>query len=536
MREHMGRVAAPIALLLATLLAGGARVASAQDRADTTRVTYRTRDVVFIAAGRAEGVAVGDTVQVEGDSAFAPVLAVVLSLARHSASALLLDPGSRVRAGQRARYRAHPVPAEAAPEPAPDTALAVPAAAPVAPAAPPEPAMHRARAPPVAATRLTGSVQLDEYAFSPGVPGFTTHQTSLGLSIRAPLGGAGELRLRTRSRWRDGATDAGLDGLSHLFYQAELRLAPRGAPWGLTVGRLFPTDLMVLGFLDGAQFDVRLGAGHRVGLLGGFVPDAADLGFSSATARVAGWWAFGESGRLTGALGGAADWADGAHRRTQLAAQTQWRPGDRTTLSLYANADVPAAWDSSSSGITISTLSVSLHAPLPAGFRGGIALESHQAARLWDRLASDSLPLPGRLDGVTLSLGRELGGVGLDASVGALRRSGDPNPTYRGTLFVHWRGISVTATGVRGDLADYTSLLARFVLPRRALPVLVSISGLASVTTTPAGGASPRRVAVRPEVSRMLAGGLFLSAGGEFGRQAGRATTSAHAGVSYHFR
>ena len=496
---------------------------------DTTHVTYRTRDVVFVAAGRASGVAVGDTLDVLLNDTTTLVQAVVLSLAERSASARLLNPDAPVDVGARVRFRPHPL--EVAAAPAPDTVprdTASPASAPVAPSfQPSEPRLH-----------WRGGIQLDQYATSAGVGGLDSYQSAAGFTLTAPLSRAFEVRIRSRARWRSGtgATTTGLDGFWNVLYQAEARIGSPGGAFQLSLGRFIPSEMMAIGYLDGAKIDVRLGGSQHVGLIGGFVPTADKLGFSSATSRFGGYWAFGGDGPVSGAFGAAADWSQGAHRRTQLAAQGTWRPGSGLSFSVYADADVPAAWDTLSSGTRLTTLYANLYTPLPLGFRGGIGVESHEAARLWEFAAVDTFPLPGRLQGATASLGHGIGRASVDLTAGYLQRQGDPSGTWRGTLSVFAGPLAIMATAQHGDLADYGSMLARIWVAQRSLPVSLSLSGLVSMTRTPGGGVTSWRYSLRPELTRSFPGGVFLSLGCEVATFAGTTTTDAHAGLSYYFR
>lgn len=495
---------------------------------DTTHVTYRTRDVVFVAAGRAHGVAVGDTLDVLLNDTTTLVRAVVLSLAERSASARLLNSDAPVDVGARVRFYPHPVEVAAAPaaDSVPQDTAATAAA--VAPAfQPSEPRLH-----------WRGGIQFDQYATSAGVAGLNSYQSAAGFTLTAPLSRSVEVRIRSRARWRSGpgATTTGLDGFWNVLYQAEARIGAPSGPFQLSLGRFIPSEMMAIGYLDGAKLDVRLGGSQHVGLIGGFVPTADKLGFSSATSRVGGYWAFGGAGPVSGALGAAADWSQGAHRRTQLAAQGTWRPGSRLSFSVYADADVPAAWDTLSSGIRLTTLYANLYAPLPLGFHGGIGVESHEAARLWEFAAVDTFPLPGRLQGATVSLGRGIGRASVDVTAGYLQRQGDPSGTWRGTLSVFAGPLAIMATGQHGDLADFGSFLTRIWVPQRSLPVSLSLTGLVSMTRTPGGGVTSWRYSVRPELTRSLPGGVFFSLGCEVAAFAGTTTTDAHAGLSYYFR
>ncbi len=113
------RAAAAWILMVTALVAvaAPARVQAQQDSGaapDTARITYRTEDMVFVAAGRTAGLAVGDTLELLANDQSVVAHAVVLSVAQRTASARLLGPATRVAVGQLVRFTPHPPPAQTA--------------------------------------------------------------------------------------------------------------------------------------------------------------------------------------------------------------------------------------------------------------------------------------------------------------------------------------------------------------------------------------------------------------------------------------
>ncbi len=523
-------VRAGIALLISTLLCATLRPLEAQGVA---RVSYRTREIVFLTAGRAEGVAVGDTVSVLREDGSALASAVVLSVALHTASARLLGPDVPVAVGLGVAFVPRPpdAPADSTGlSPPPDTALAGDTAGYViAPVADARPGPSR---------RWRGGIHLEQYGSSDAAnTGLRTTQTVGALDLQAPLTSAVTLHVRSTSRYRAGASRdlVGTPALTTIPYQAELRIASAAGAWSLSLGRFVPTGAMGLGYLDGARLDVRVAAAHRLGFVGGLVPKAERLRFSTDTKRVGAYWAFGGSDAFEGTLSAAADWSQGARRRTEVAAQSYWRVTPSVRAHLWTEVDLPVP-DGPFTGARLSTFVAGLNADLPAGFRGGVGVQSHQAVPLWDPDAPpDTLPLPGRLTGGTVSLGHDVGRMRLDVTGGALKREGDASPTLRGMLTASLGAVYATASVMHGDLMDYRSLFVRFRVPATALPFSFSIGGSASASSTPGGGTTFWRYSVRPELSWYAGRGLFASAGGDIGTYAGHTTTWLHAGVTYRF-
>lgn len=516
-------------------------------QADSAHVSYRTTEIVFFTAGRAEGVRVGDTVAVLGTGDAVVARAVVVSASLHASSARLLGTDVQVAVGQRVRFEAH-LTAEGADSaaargiagalraeadtagPRVDTTAADSAARAQVP-------VRRAWAP-RSPQRLSGGLQIEEMASSVGSTGaLTSYQTAGSLYLNAPLSSGVELRTRISGRWRSGAAGrtTGLDGFHAIPYELQLRLGVPGGGWSASIGRFVPMEAVGLGYLDGARFELRLGA-QRVGIVGGFVPSVADLSVSSATKRGGVYWAFGGNGALAGSVSAAADWSQGARRRTLVASQTYWRIPGRLALSASAEVDVGSP-SMTVHGLQLTNGYASLRMDLPLGFRGSVGVESHQAILLWESMmAGDTTPPAGRLNGVNASLGRDLFGFRVDLSGGALKGANDAAPSYRGTMMVSRGVIFLMASGQHGDLFDHGALIARIMVPYRALPFNASLGATANFTRTAGGAVTQWRCSLQPEISRSVGSGLFASLGGDIGTFAGRTSAFLHAGVSYRFR
>jgi hypothetical protein len=543
-RAHRPSAVALLALVGGLVVAPTRPVVAQGDsaRVDSAQVSYRTTDIVFFSAGRAEGVRVGDTVSVVGDGGSVLARAVVLSAAPHTASARLLGTDVPVAVGQRVRFDAR-LATEAAdslaatrdstPALRGDTAQGADSAARAE--APPPPRGRWVRPDP----RARGGIQIEEIGSSTGSTGaLTSYQTVGSVFLMAPLLSGVELRTRISGRWRSGAAarTTGLDGFRAIPYELQLRLGPAEGAWSASLGRFVPTEAPGLGYLDGARLEVRLGSQQRLGVVAGFVPEVANLSVSTATKRGGVYLAFGGSGALAGSLSAAADWSAGARRRTLVASQTYWRLLDHLWLSASAEVDIGSP-SMTVHGLQLTNGYANLRMDLPLGFRGSVGVESHQAILLWESVqAGDSTPLAGRLNGLSASLGRDILGFRVDLSGGALKRSTDPAPTYRGMLSLSHGLFFLVASGQHGDLFDYGTIMARLMLPYRALPVTASLGASASVTRSAGGAVSQWRYSIQPELSRSLGGGLFMSLGGDIGTYAGRTTTFVHAGVSYRFR
>jgi hypothetical protein len=500
---------------------------------DSARVSYRTTEIVFFTAGRAEGVRVGDTVAVLGAGDAVVSRAVVVSASLHASSARLLGSDVPVAVGQRVRYDVRLAVEDADNAyPRADTTAADSAALAEVP-------VRRPRAPPRQVQRFNGGLQIEEMASSVGSIGaLGSYQTAGSLYLNAPLTSGIELRTRVSGRFRRGAAGrtTGLDGWHAIPYELQLRFGIPGGGWSASIGRFVPTEAAGLGYLDGARLELRLGGQQRVGIVGGFVPSVTDLSVSTTTKRGGVYWAFGGSGAFVGSLSAAADWSEGARRRTLVASQTYWRLFGHLWLSASTEVDIGSP-SMTVHGVQLTNGYANLRMDLPLGFRGSVGVESHQAILLWESvMAGDTSPPAGRLNGVNASLGHDLFGFRVDVSGGALQGANDAVPSYRGTMSISRGVLFLMASGQHGELFDYGALAARIVMPYRALPFNASLGASATFTRTAGGAVTQWRYSLQPEISRSIGGGLFASLGGDIGTFAGLTSTFLHAGVSYRFR
>ena len=510
-----------------------AQQASAAARRDSARVSYRTEDLVFVTAGRLAGLAVGDTLEIAGRGGAVVARAVVTSVAQRTASAALISGGYLVAVGQIVRFTAHPrAETAAAPAPPPDTAVAGVAA----PSPADTGAVPRVVASPVRPARWRASVNLDQTASSTGgAQSLTTYQTIGTVAASGPVASWLSFSTRSTTRYRNGSgglAGFGLTGSSTILYELKARVAPAGGWWNFQIGRFVPTDIPSLGFVDGASLEVQPGRGERIGFLAGYAPDVYTMDPSTQVAQAGAYWGF--SGQtLSGALSGATQWQWSQIRRTWFSAQTFWAPTTGASFSLLADVDHGAGWESFR-GFRLTNLSVGLHANLPLGFRGGVTYETHASLLLFSMLlAGDTFPLPGRLTGVTATLGRDLLGSAVEVSAGYLKRVTDVNPTYRGTFTIFNRHFMFAAMGQHGDLFDFGSAVARVPFLFGASPFTAALSVSSNVTRTPGGAQTLWRYGLSPELGLRLGGGFYASLNADIGQYAGLTSSYLRAGVSY---
>jgi hypothetical protein len=260
------------ALLLAALQA--VPVLAQPTRGPAITVTYRSETAVYVSAGRAAGLAVGD-VLVLGTPPDTVAEVEVTFLAEHSASCRVvketrpLKPGDalvRVAAG-----RAAP------PSPPPPELSAPPARVARGAPAPSRPA-------PLA--RVTGGFSVG-YSTTQDRSGFGRDASEqfarYDLALRDVSGRPLEARVRGSVRQLEreqlfGPTIPASESRDRL-YEASVAWRPQTGAFAAMAGRLGATPFPGLGYLDGALGEIRPTAWSQVGAFAGTTPDADDASF-----------------------------------------------------------------------------------------------------------------------------------------------------------------------------------------------------------------------------------------------------------------
>ncbi len=355
------------------------------------------------------------------------------------------------------------------------------------------------------------------------------------MALSGPLTSWVSVAARTTSRFRSGSAalgTLGLTGNSTILYQLQARVAPPGGWWNFSLGRFLPADAPGMGYLDGAQFEVQPAQGQRIGVLAGYAPDVFTMDPSTQVARGGAYYGF-TGQKLSGSVSGATEWQWSQIRRAWFSGQAFWSPAPGTSFSLLTDVDHGAGWESFR-GLRLTDLSAAVNTTLPAGFRAGFAYQTQQALQLFSMVVlGDTFPLPGRLTELTATLGHDVFGSSLEVSGGYLKRTTDPNPTWRGTLTLFGRHFMLAAMGQHSDLFDFGSLVVRVPIPLGNSPVTAALGAASNVVRTPGGAETLWRYGVQPELGYRLGGGFYFSMSGDIGQYAGLTSTYLRAGVSY---
>ncbi len=248
-------------------------------RADAFTVTYRSATSVYVSAGRAAGISVGDRLAVTDRGQTVAELEVAF-VAEHSSSCRILNETRAVKVGDRvASLRGGaPRPEAALPPPARPTSTP-PAGVPGAPAAP-----SGVRAPaPMARVSGSASVGWSNFRDGTGSGRHVEERTArYGFSFREVGGHPLEMVVRgsNRQALRDNirATVLPNDERRDRLYEASLAWTPPGRPFSARAGRLGAHPFTTLGYLDGVLGELRPTGAVQIGAFGGRRPDAEDAG------------------------------------------------------------------------------------------------------------------------------------------------------------------------------------------------------------------------------------------------------------------
>lgn len=251
------RRALPLLLLLLAATAGAQTAVS---------VRYRSAETVYLDAGSAAGLAVGDRLEVLRGNAVAGVVEVIYT-AERSASCRVISETTPIATGDRVRK--------------------VGSAAPLPRNDPPPARAATAFAPAPRTMSLSGTATVDvEASNGQGDDAIETTRAVGRLNFRlrdiAGLPLHFRMRLRAAEENRDGALPSFLPANEsrNRFYQLELQWEPPSGRYAVHAGRLGANPFLGTGYLDGVMARVRVLRGIDVGGFAGLRPDLEELTFS----------------------------------------------------------------------------------------------------------------------------------------------------------------------------------------------------------------------------------------------------------------
>jgi len=490
-------------------------------------VSYVSVDHVYLAAGRADGLAVGDRLEKVNNKRVAAVLEVVF-VAQHSASCRLLEENGAVHAGDTLiRTRQAPAPpadSRAAAVP-PEPAVTTPVDAPVPGAAP-------ARAP----TALFGTIALTTYHWNDHTAtGLDFTQSSARLNLRAENFGRENVTLavRTRGRYdvRSRAYNTGgpeTEWKNRLWVLSLTYQAP-GSPVSLSAGRFLPHGLGNVGYIDGGMLGVRLSKRLQSGVLAGRRPEWAYNEPQISLVKYGGFVAYrsGVGGPLyvDQVMGAAAEVHDGTLSRSFLTWNGSVRRGGLAGVNQSIEMDVNRGWRREKAGksVTISSLYLQSWLRLSRALRLSLQYDNRQNywtveyASMADSLFDDRVRqgLRGRID--LTPFARTM----VSASLGYRKATGDADPTVNYALSIHRSGLLGAASTIRLNLSGFDGVYEHgtnygvrvYLPPWRSIRVYLATGGYAYSVDGQGDGRHSRSFELGTNLD--LPGGLYIGSSAE---------------------
>jgi hypothetical protein len=309
---------------------GGGLSAGAPVRSGPLTVTYRSQTAVYLSAGRAAGLAVGDRLALMSGTEKAAELEVVF-LADHSSSCRVVAETRPVKPGDKLVRLGPP---RTAPPADGQREFTVTTPASLAPAA--YGSASATRDTPQRWARVSGgaSVGVGGFQDSSG-KGRNLQEQALRADVSASeiMGMPLEARVRMSGRRveRDGLPSLTLKAVDtrQRLYEASVAWVPVGGRFAVAAGRLGGGAFAGMGYLDGFVGQARPAAGVQVGGFFGRTPDALDVGLPTG-AKYGAFVRFARQGRTPGELvfSGAREFAGSEISREYVGQQAQLRSGN----------------------------------------------------------------------------------------------------------------------------------------------------------------------------------------------------------------
>jgi len=317
-------------------------------------VKYRSASNAYLEAGRAEGLDVGDRLQVVDGTTTVAELEVVY-VAELSASCKVLSETRPVREGDVAVGLAKA--ADTREANGGNAERAVSAA--VAAATPQEPTPETTTVDPPSRTawgRLRGAASIGYYRSWDRTESALDYQqrtARLNLGLYDIAGQPLSFTLRARSRQDVRARALSLrtpmDERTDRLYELALRYEPPSDRVAFELGRIGIYRFVGIGYLDGALVRFRPRPGLQLGIFGGRLAEIQSLGFSSPGGKYGAFVRLAPSGRYVRGgydvlLAYSRENADGDISREYLSLESSFGNGSRWSLFQRAELDLNRGW------------------------------------------------------------------------------------------------------------------------------------------------------------------------------------------------
>jgi len=435
------RYVARVLLIGAVALAAGAAAGHARGQ---VQVSYRAADVIYLDAGRADGLAVGEHLTTGGADL------VVTHVARNSAACRVVNEILPVRSGDSAQARLWR-PALGLPSPGPILPASLPHSVPGgAPLIDPLQPRFPGREPGSSSlhqARIDGYLTFDWEVFngSGRSRDFERRVTRLDLRARGLGGDAHEVRFRMSGQsYASSHRDR--------IYEASFIRRLEGSPFNFSLGRLPGGPRIGYGPLDGSLFEFSLQPGLAMGGFYGSASEFASLAFDDSNRRYGIFIDYLNPDPLAARsvdlrMSGIREEMSGQASRDYLSFESRLGARDgRWSFHQSAELDLNTDWRYEMSGrhLQLSNFSLRLARRFDEGRRFSISYDRFQLYRTGDtRWLSDEYfdDRPRHALRASFSLGK-FRGWRMSLGAGVRSRDDDPNRSY--SLTARARSVELT--------------------------------------------------------------------------------------------
>jgi hypothetical protein len=505
MEDCLGTNTVRLRLLTAFVLASALMSLTARGTERRAHVSYVSASTVYVDAGRADGLMVGDQLRVVRDGELLAVIEVAW-VAEHSASCTVVSETRGVSSGDLVVLIARDPQSSESPSEVP-TLPAEPEVPEVAPTVltvgldPSNDAYglvgNLGSTQPWA--KVSGSITVLFQSFEDGVTGrgFDESTGRISLRLREIDGRPLEMRARLRSRQirRDTAagrnTAAGSETDDRL-YELSLTYDPPDGAFSFQVGRLGASPFFSLGYLDGILAQYRFTEKIAVGGFYGSRPEIEELGFDSAGQKYGSFlrWRHRPEDSTFHAevvVAGIGEYLGGEVDREYVSIESRFG-SRRWSFSQLAEIDLNSGWRKDLAGQSqqISNLSFSGWFRPQESLRLSLSYDRRQRYR-----TLDTRPIPEERFDDKLREGLRFGvhvgkprGLNGSATVGYRAREGDEGTlSFAGSLYHTGIGqgkwlIGGDFSGYQGDTTDgyMVTLRTRRLIGRHDIGLVVGAS------------------------------------------------------------
>ena len=382
-------------LMFSIALIMTASFAAAQEPGTVYRIKYISGENVYLDAGLADSLVVGDRLIVkQGDSTIAEL--EIAFAAEHSSSCKILTqsgtmaPGDLAIVSLRNVRPSDEVIQESVPLVEPSVETPVTQAKPIV------------KRPP---TRVSGGVSLQLYKWNDtGISNLDFTQPSVRLNLKATrLWGADfsfSLRSTTRynSRNRDYSPSVPKTEWRNRIYQLSFGYSDDKSPFGFEVGRVISNKISGIGYIDGLLIQKGLVGNLHLGAFGGTQPQWQYSGFQSSLQKYGAYLSIysgaAKTNRLESSLALAGEYHGGTVSREFAYLRNSINLGGRWSIYQSAEVEINRGWRKEKTGesIAVSNLYLSARGRLTNYLSAGLSYDNRKNYWTFEtRTVADSL-------------------------------------------------------------------------------------------------------------------------------------------------